>query len=93
VGVSLKWSGEVGDPYPQSCRDQDGPDEGLRRWSVFFGLWRRRELSLAVLQGRAFTNRVRRRLLVLAVELVRLERDAPVRRQQGWRARVPKLGG
>jgi hypothetical protein len=58
VGVSLKWSGEVGDPYPQSCRDQDGPGEGLRRWPIFFGLWRRRELGLAVLRGRAFTNRV-----------------------------------
>jgi hypothetical protein len=49
VGVSLKWSGEVEDPYPQSCRDQDGPGEGLRRWLVFFGLWRWRELGLSVL--------------------------------------------
>jgi hypothetical protein len=93
MGVSLKWSGEVGDPYPQSCRDQDGPREGLRWWPVFFGLWRRRDLGLAVLRGRAFATRVCRRLLVLAVELVRLERDAPVRLQQGRRARVPKLGG
>jgi hypothetical protein len=83
VGVSLKRSGEVGDPYPQSCRDQDGPVEGLRQWPVFFGLWCQRELGLAVLQGRAFANRVRRRLLVLTVELVRLQWDAPVRRQQG----------
>jgi hypothetical protein len=93
VGVSLKCCEEVGDPYPQSCRDQDGPGEGLRRWPVFFGLWHRREPGLAVFQGRAFTNRVRRRLLVLSMELVRLERDAPVRWQQGQRARVPKLGG
>jgi hypothetical protein len=74
VGVSLKQSGEVGDPYPQFCRDQDGLEEGLRRWPVFFGLWHRRELDLVVLRGRAITNRVCRRLLVLAVELVRLER-------------------
>jgi hypothetical protein len=93
VGVSLKWSMEVEDPYPQSCRDQDGPGEGLRQWPIFFGLCRRRDLSLAVLRGRAFAKRVRRRLLVLTVELVRLERDAPVRRQQGRRARVPKLAG
>jgi hypothetical protein len=79
VGVSLKWSGEVGDPYPQSCHDQDAPGEGLRRWLVFFGMWRRRELDLAVLRGPGFANRVHRRLLVLAVELVRLERDAPER--------------
>jgi hypothetical protein len=88
-----RLSGEVGDPYPQSCRDQDGPVEVLRRWPVFFGLWNWRELGLAVLRGRAFANRVRRRLLVLAVELVRLERDAPVWQHQGRRARVPKLGG
>jgi hypothetical protein len=29
VGVSLKQSGEVGDPYPQFCQDQDGRGEGL----------------------------------------------------------------
>jgi hypothetical protein len=74
VGVSLKRSGELGDPYPQFCRDRGGLGEGLRRWPVFFGLWRQREISLAVLQGRAFVNRMRRSLLVLAVELVRLER-------------------
>jgi hypothetical protein len=83
VGVSLKWSGEVRDPYPQSCRDQDGLGEGLRWWPVFFGLWRQRELGSVVLWDRAFANRVRRRLLMLVVELVRLERDAPVRWQQG----------
>jgi hypothetical protein len=88
-----RLSGEVGDPYPQSCRDQDGPVEVLRRWPVFFGLWNWRELGLTILRGRAFANRVRRRLLVLAVELVRLERDAPVWQHQGRRARVPKLGG
>jgi hypothetical protein len=93
VGVSLKRSGQVGDPYPQSCRDQDGPGEGLRRWPVFFALWRRRELGLAVLWGRALANRVRRRHLMLVVELVWLERDAPVWRLQGQRARVQKLGG
>jgi hypothetical protein len=93
VGVSLKQSGEVRDPYRQSCRDQDSPGEGLRRWPTFCGLWRRRELGLAVLRGRAFANRVRRRLLMLAVALVRLERYAPVRQQQGRRAIVPKLGG
>jgi hypothetical protein len=51
----------------------------LRRCPIFFGLWRRRELGLAVLRGQAFANRVRRRLLVLAVELVRIKRDAPVK--------------
>jgi hypothetical protein len=93
AGVSLKRCGEVGDPYSQSCRDQDGPGEGLRRWPVFFGLWCKRELGLVVLWGRAFANRVSRRLLVFTVELVRLERDAQMWRQQGRRARVPKLGG
>jgi hypothetical protein len=73
VGLSLKWSREVEDPYPLFCRDQDGLGEGLRWWPVFFGLWRRKELGLVFLQGRAFTNRVCRRLLMLAVELVRLE--------------------
>jgi hypothetical protein len=73
VGDSLKQSGKVRDPYPQFCRDQDDLGEGLRRWPVFFGLWRQRELSLAVLRGRAFANRVRRRLLMLAVESVQLE--------------------
>jgi hypothetical protein len=24
VGVNLKWSGEVKDPYPRFCRDQGG---------------------------------------------------------------------
>jgi hypothetical protein len=74
VGVSLKRSGEVGDPYPRFCRDQGGLGEGLQWWLVFFGLWCRRELGLEVLRGRAFINRVHRSLLLLAVELVRLER-------------------
>jgi hypothetical protein len=50
-------------------------------------------LGLAVLRGRSFANRVRRRLLMLVMKFVRLERDALVRRQQGLRARVPQLGG
>jgi hypothetical protein len=40
---------------------------------IFFGLWHRRELGLAVLWGWDFINRVHRNLLMLAVELVRLE--------------------
>jgi hypothetical protein len=70
VGVNLKRSGEVGDPYPWFCRDRGGLGVGLRRWPVLFGMWHRRELGLAVLRGQAFVNRVRRCLLVLAVDLV-----------------------
>jgi hypothetical protein len=73
VGVSLERSGKVRDPYPRFCRDRGDLGEGLRRLPIFFGLWHRRELGLGVLRGWAFISRVRRNLLMLAVELVRLE--------------------
>jgi hypothetical protein len=74
VGVSLKWSGEVGDPYPWFCWDRGSLEEGSWWWGLYSEAGRRWQRPQTTLQRRGAAKRNRGDLLMLTVGSVDLGR-------------------
>jgi hypothetical protein len=76
VGVSLKWSGGVGDPYPRFCRDRGGLEEGLRWWGLYSEAGRHWQWPRMALRRRGAAKQNYGDLLKLAIGSVDLRRHA-----------------